>query len=71
MTPVAIPDISDAFSVLVAAVASIVVWAKSNGFYFYGTFYSYFNITLAAAAMATILYNLPVFRDQRKENDDD
>lgn len=64
------PDITDAFSVLLSAVATIVVWAKSNGFYFYGTFYSYFNITVAGMAMATILYNLPVFRDQKEDGND-
>ena len=70
MTPVSIPDITDAFSVLLTSLTSVVTFAKTHGFYFYGVFYSYFNITLAGLAMATILHNLPVFRDQEEDDDD-
>lgn len=68
MSPVM--DISDAFTTLTIIFSDIILWNQTHGFTLFGTFYSFFNIEIAALIAGFVLTHLPVWGDTKFEEVD-
>lgn len=56
-------DISSAFETLVISLTYVIQWNQLHGFTLFGTFYSFFNIEIAALLAGFVLTHLPIWGD--------
>lgn len=60
-------DITFAFESLVVAFQYVIHWMQTHGFSLFGTYYSFFNIEVAALLVGFVLTHLPVWGDTEFE----
>lgn len=60
-------DISSAFESLTITFTLVIQWMQNHGFTLFGTYYSFFNIELAALLAGFVLTHLPIWGDTEFE----